>query len=61
VPAGFDTVSHPPAKQGRREVFLSFVGGHKVRNPAAAMALINASDSRGMSLQRPHRPMTGDR
>jgi uncharacterized protein YecE (DUF72 family) len=38
-PAGFDFVSDAPAPATPRDVFLFFIGGAKVRNPAAAEAL----------------------
>ena len=39
VPDGLETVG-PPAKIGKRDVFLYVISGDKVRNPAAAMELI---------------------
>jgi len=40
VPAGLHTVAKPAAKASARDVFLYVISGFKVRNPAAAMALI---------------------
>jgi uncharacterized protein YecE (DUF72 family) len=40
APPGLDYVAAPPAPAGPREVFCYFISGAKVRNPAAAVALI---------------------
>ena len=40
LPAGLETVSGGQAKPTPRDLFLYVISGHKVRNPAAAMALI---------------------
>ncbi len=40
VPDGLETGSPEPAAKGPRDVFLYVISGDKVRNPAAAMALI---------------------
>ena len=39
MPDGLETVA-PPAEPAARDVFLYVISGAKVRNPAAAMALI---------------------
>lgn len=41
TPAGLDPVSPQPAGGGPREVYLYVISGGKVRNPAAAMALMD--------------------
>jgi uncharacterized protein YecE (DUF72 family) len=41
VPEGLDTVAPAEAKKAVRDVFLYVISGDKVRNPAAAMALID--------------------
>jgi uncharacterized protein YecE (DUF72 family) len=40
APAGLDYVAEPPARASGRDVFAFVISGAKVRNPAAAMALI---------------------
>lgn len=43
APPGLEVVSKPPAKAAKakpRDVFLYLISGHKPKNPAAAMALI---------------------
>ena len=40
TPSDLDPVLPSPAKLPARDVFLFVIGGHKVRNPAAALALI---------------------
>ena len=40
TPEDLETLTPPPKKAGPREVFLYVISGGKVRNPAAAMALI---------------------
>jgi uncharacterized protein YecE (DUF72 family) len=40
APADLATVGDKPAAKASRDVFLYVISGHKVRNPAAAMALI---------------------
>ncbi|SIR33352.1 DUF72 domain-containing protein [Bosea sp. TND4EK4] len=44
VPEGLETLA-PPARAQARDVFLYVISGDKVRNPAAAMALIAAIKS----------------
>lgn len=46
VPADREPVSPTPAKRQPRDVFLFVISGHKVRNPAAAMALIERIDGK---------------
>jgi uncharacterized protein YecE (DUF72 family) len=41
TPEGLETVGPPPAATGKREVFLYVISGFKIRNPAAAMAMID--------------------
>ncbi len=40
TPDGLETVAAKPAKTAARDVFLYVISGFKVRNPAAAMAII---------------------
>jgi uncharacterized protein YecE (DUF72 family) len=40
-PRDIETVASPGPEDRRREVFLYVISGHKTRNPAAAMALID--------------------
>jgi uncharacterized protein YecE (DUF72 family) len=40
VPEDFDLLTKPPAKK-KRDCFVFFISGAKVRNPAAAMAMID--------------------
>lgn len=40
VPTGFELLSPGPSDAMPRDVYLYVISGHKVRNPAAAMALI---------------------
>jgi len=40
VPDGFETISKNPERKNAGDVFLYVISGHKVANPAAAMALI---------------------
>jgi uncharacterized protein YecE (DUF72 family) len=40
VPDDLARVAPPPSDQATRDVYLYVISGHKVRNPAAAMALI---------------------
>ncbi|MDY0873585.1 DUF72 domain-containing protein [Dongia rigui] len=40
VPDGLETASNKPGRKGPGDVFLYVISGHKVLNPAAAMALI---------------------
>ncbi|WP_374649884.1 DUF72 domain-containing protein [Dongia sp.] len=40
MPEGLETVSRKPGRKGPGDVFLYVISGHKVANPAAAMALI---------------------
>ncbi len=40
VPDGLETASQKPGRKGPGDVFLYVISGHKVANPAAAMALI---------------------
>ncbi len=41
VPAGLETVAPSAETKIARDVYLYFISGDKVRNPAAAMALID--------------------
>ncbi len=49
LPEDLAYVGTPPATTTPRDVFLYVISGHKVRNPAAAMALVERLDE-------PHRP-----
>lgn len=40
APDDLETIAEPPKAAEPRDVFLYFISGHKVANPAAAMALI---------------------
>lgn len=40
TPKGLQTVAAEPGEAGGRDVFVYVISGHKVRNPAAALALI---------------------
>ena len=40
MPEGLDRVEQAPRESGRRDVYLYVIGGDKVTNPRAAMALI---------------------
>ncbi|WP_069882344.1 DUF72 domain-containing protein [Bosea sp. BIWAKO-01] len=47
VPKDLDMVATPAGAQGGRDVFLYVISGDKIRNPAAAMALIERVGGKG--------------
>lgn len=47
VPKNLETVAAPSEAKGGRDVFLYVISGEKVRNPAAAMALIDRLGTKG--------------
>jgi len=47
TPDDLPTLAAPPASKAGRDVFLYVIGGHKVRNPAAATALIERVSAAG--------------